>query len=99
MYMKTFLIILKYCLSKKYPDVVVDFYISRRSKFVDMSLLVLLQKIDLSGEIISFIESQWKEQNNTKFFIVQPYLINSVKWKFDIIFEKNFSSDKDGNKI
>ena len=69
MYMKTFLIILKYCLSKKYPDVVVDFYISRRSKFVDMSLLVLLQKIDLSGEIISFIESQWKEQNNTNFLL------------------------------
>ena len=78
----------------------VDFYLSRRSKLVHMGLGVPLQKFDLSDEIISFIESQWKEQNNTKFSFVQLYLINSVKWKFDyIIFEKNISSNKDGNKI
>ena len=56
MYMKAFLIILKGRFSKKYPGVVVDFYLLRESKFVRKGLDVPLQKIDLSSEMISFIE-------------------------------------------
>ena len=42
--MKAFLVILKSHFSKKYPDVVVDFYLSKRSKFVHMGLDVPSQK-------------------------------------------------------
>ena len=56
MYMKAFLIILKGRFSKKYPSVVVDFYLLRESNFVRKGLDVPLQKINLSSEMISFIE-------------------------------------------
>ena len=49
---------LKNCLSEKYPDVVADFYISRRSKFIHLGLDIPLSKTNLSGEITFFIESQ-----------------------------------------
>ena len=48
-----------------------------------MGLEIPLQKIDMHYEIVSFIELSWKEQNYANFSFVEPYLINSVKWKFD----------------
>lgn len=56
-----------------------------------MGLDVTFQKIDMHYEIFSFIELQWNEQNDTKCSFVEPYLITSVKWKYDyVIFHKNF---------
>ena len=92
MFMKTFLIILKNCLKKDYPDVKVEFYVSRRSKFVHMGLDIPINKIARSDELVKDIEKIWLEKSqDNKFKYVNPYLINSTKWKFDyIIFEKNF---------
>ena len=38
MFMKTFLIMLQNSLKKDHPDVVVEMYVSRRSKFVHMGI-------------------------------------------------------------
>ena len=56
MYMKAFLIIWKDCLSKEYPAIIVDFYLSRRNKFVLMGLDFPLEKIELNSKMIFFIE-------------------------------------------
>ena len=62
MYMKTFLIILKNRLSEKYPDVSIDFYVSRRSKFVHMGLDMAFYTYTKCFEMIAFIESLWKKK-------------------------------------
>ena len=57
-----------------------------------MGLDIPINKIARGEEFINDIEKIWlgKKQDN-KFKPVNPYLINSTKWKFDyIIFEKNF---------
>ena len=38
MYMKAFLVALKQCVKKDYPDIEFEFYLSRRSKFAHMGL-------------------------------------------------------------
>ena len=85
MFMKTFLIILKNCLKKDYPDVEAELYLSRRSKFVHMGLDVPINK-----EFVRDTENLWlQKKQDDKFKYVNPYLINSTKWKYDyIIFEK-----------
>ena len=52
MYMRTFLIMLKNVLKKDYPDIEIEFYLSRRSKFVHMGLDVQLNKIADSEKFI-----------------------------------------------
>ena len=90
--MKTFIIMLKNCLKKDYPEVCVEMYVSRRSKFVHMGLDVPLNKINHHEKFIVDIENFWKQKKtDDKFRFVEPYLINCTKFKFDcIIFEKNY---------
>ena len=66
MLMKTFLIILKNCLKKDYPDLEVKFYLSWRSKFVHMGLDVPINKTTNSEEVLKDIEELWfqKKQDN-----------------------------------
>ena len=92
MFMKTFLIILKNCLKKDYPNVEAEFYLSRRSKFVHMGLDMPINKITHYEEFIRNIENLWlQKKQDDKFKYVNPYLINLTKWKYDyIIFEKKF---------
>ena len=96
MYMRTFLIMFRNILKKDYPDIEIEFYLSRRSKFVHMRLQVQLNKIADSEKFIKKIEDFWLNKNqDDKFHFVNPYLIASTKWKFDyIIFEKNFHLSK-----
>ena len=56
MLMKTFLIILKNCLKRDYPDVNAEFYVSRRSKFVHMGLDIPINKIAHGEKFIKDIE-------------------------------------------
>ena len=84
MCMRTFLIMLKNVLKKDYPDIKIEFYISRRSKCVHMGLDVHLNKIECCEQLIEDIEKFClvKKQDD-KFKFVNPYLIASTKWKFD----------------
>ena len=92
MFMKTFLIMLQNSLKKDHPDVVVELYVSRRSKFAHMGIDVPLNKISNHEKFIEHIENFWNQKKtDNKFRFVNPYLINCTKFKFDyIIFEKNY---------
>ena len=92
MYIKTFLVMLQNRLKKDRPDLIIEFYLSRRSKFVHMGLDIQLNKIARSEDILRDIENFWlQKKTDDKFKYVSPYLINSTNWKFDyIIFEKNY---------
>ena len=90
--MKTFLIMLHNSLKKDHPEINVEMYVSRRSKFVHMGLDMALNKIANHEKFISGIEDFWnKKKSDDKFKFVNPYLINCTKWKLDfIIFEKKY---------
>ena len=92
MFMKTFLITLQNSLKKDHPDMVVELYVSRRSKFAHMEIDVPLNKILNHKKFIEHIENFWNQKKtDNKFRFVNPYLINCTKFKFDyIIFEKNY---------
>ena len=53
MYMKTFLIILKQCLKKDHPELDVEMYLSRRSKFVHMGIDMPMNKIQNHEQFIN----------------------------------------------
>ena len=57
--MKTFLIMLSNVLKKDYPNVEVEFCLSRPSKFAHMGLDVPLTKIQNYEQFIKDIEKYW----------------------------------------
>ena len=88
--MRTFLIALDKALKKDHADLEFEFYLSRRSKFVQMGLDVPLISIKNYQEIIKFIENYWNDKKtDDKFEFTSPRLISATKFKFDyIIFQK-----------
>ena len=86
MYAKTFLIMLNNVLKKDYPNLEVEFYLSRRSKFVHMGLDMFLRKIQNYEQLINDIDKLWNnKKQDDKFIFCEPYLIHSTKWKFDYV--------------
>ena len=90
--MKSFLIVLSNVLKKDHPDAKLEFYVSRRSKFVHMGSNVSLNKIKDYERILREIEELWKcKKTDDKFQYCKPYLTASTKWKFDyVIFKKKY---------
>ena len=91
MYMKAFLVALKQCVKKDYPDIEFEFYLSRRSKFAHMGLDLPLISVKDHQKLIKFIQ-EYSEQNkeDSMFSFCTPRLISATKYKFDyIIFEKS----------
>ena len=62
MYRKTFLIMLKGRLKKDHPEITVEIYISRRSKFVHMGLDLSINKIPNHEQFINLIEKYWEQK-------------------------------------
>ena len=62
--MKSFLIVLVNVLKKDHPGVKLEFYVSRRSKFVHMGSDVSLNKIKNYEKILREIEELWKVKKN-----------------------------------
>ena len=84
--MRTFLIALDKALKKDHADLEFEFYLSRRSKFVQMGLDVPLISIKKYQEIIKFIENYWNDKKtDDKFEFTSPRLISATKFKFDYI--------------
>ena len=90
--MKTSVIMLKNSLKKDHPEVCVEMYVLRRSKFVHMGPDVPLSKIHNSELFVRDIENFWnKKKTDDKFKFVEPYLTNCTRCKYDyIILKKNF---------
>ena len=65
MHMKTSLIMLQNSLKKDHPKIVVEMYLSRRSKFVHMGLDTALLKLPNYENFISGIELFWNQQKPT----------------------------------
>ena len=57
--MKTFLVCLSNVLKKDYPDIKLEFYVSRRSKVVHMGSDVPLNNIRSYEKILREIEGLW----------------------------------------
>ena len=95
MEIKTFIIKLEAFLKEKYPFIDESFYCSRRKKIVHLGLKKALQDyldyMKFIEDIRLFFLTVYR---NNKFEFVNPYLNNTVKWKFDyVIFRKrNFDS-------
>ena len=88
--MKAFLVALKQCVKKNYPDIEFEFYLSRRSKFAHMGLDKPLISINEHQKLIKIIQEYWEENKEDHMFaFCTPRLISATKFKFDyIIFEK-----------
>ena len=65
MYMKTFLIMLQNNLKKDHPEIVVEMYVSRRSKFVHVGLDTALNKLPNYENFISGIKLFWNQKKPT----------------------------------
>ena len=93
---KTFIIKLEAFLKEKYPFTDALFYCSRRKKIAHLGLKKALQDYRDYMKFIKDIRIFFflTVYRNNKFEFVNPYLNNSVKWKFDyVIFRKrNFDS-------
>ena len=93
---KTFIIKLEAFLKEKYPFIDASFYCSRRKKIAHLGLKKALQDYRDYMKFIKNIRIFFflTVYRNNKFEFVNPYLNNSVKWKFDyVIFRKrNFDS-------
>ena len=87
---RLFLFLLERNMRIKYPDLYVQFYISRRSKNIHMGLNCALLSIVNNQLLISDSYKHWLSRNwNFDVKFVDPILIHTTKWKFDyIIFKK-----------
>ena len=89
MNVKNFLLVLKSTLIEKYPNFKVDFYVSRRNRYVHMELDQPLHSVSYYEKLISDTESIWiARKHNDSFVFFKPELIHSVKWKYDYVFIK-----------
>ena len=92
MYMKAFLVALKQCVKKDYPDIEFEFYLSRRSKFAHMGLDLPLISVKDHQKLIKFIQEYWeqnKEDNMFSFSRRDLYLPLNIN--LTILYLKNHS--------
>ena len=86
MNMKTFLYALKNFLAHKYPHIEFEFFLSRRTKNLHMTLNYSLLELCDRKQIIFDIEELWlRTRQDMNFKFVLPQLIHTFKWKFDYI--------------
>ena len=80
MYMKTFLICLSNVLKKDHPDIKLEFYVSRRSKFVHMGLDVPLNNIRNYEKILREIEGLWNiKKTDDKFYYCELNCVDKME--------------------
>ena len=92
--MKKRLQLLKRYLSKKFPEVDVDYYLSHRSNFVHMGWDIPLFSVKTYPDFIDEINKFLSKVLGTRFELVYPQLIVTVEWKFDYIICKNVRKEK-----
>ena len=95
MKMQSFLILLNGELKKDFLELDFGFYVSRRNRYVHMGSDVALHRIPNYQKIIDKIKLLWyQKKEDDKFTFCEPYLIASMKWKYDyIIFSKNYYNE------
>ena len=86
--------LLKSYVLKKFPEVGVGFYLSRRSKFVHMGLDITLYSIKNYPDFIDEINKFVAKDLGSCFELVFPQLVLTVEWKFDYIVCRNLRKEK-----
>ena len=86
--------LLKNHLLKKFPEVNVGFYLSRRTNFVHMGLDVSLYSIDNYPDFIDEFNNFLSKDLRSHFELVYPQLVLTVKWKFDYIICRKVKKEK-----
>ena len=92
MYMKAFLVALKQCVKKDYPEIEFEFYLSRRSKFAHMGFDLPLVSVKDHQKLIKFIQEYWEQNKEDNMFsfsrrdLYLPLNINLI-----ILYLKNHS--------
>ena len=77
----------------KYPQVKFFFYVSRRNIYVHTGLVKVILSLSCCEQSVTDIAQIWEEKSQDDHFrFLKPYLINTIKGKFDyIMFEKRIS--------
>ena len=75
-------------INKKFPELRVGFYFSRRSDFGHMGIDQPLFRFANYSSVIADINFFFKENLDNKFLVNYPYLIPTVKWKYNYIVAK-----------
>ena len=89
MHIRTYIRRLKKVLQQRFNKLNISLFVSRRSKYVDVRLNILLLSTRVSSELIAVIRSFERENRDSKYYFTFPRLIHTTKWKYDyIIFEK-----------
>ena len=84
--------------NKKHPELKVTFYVSSRNDFVHMSIDQLLFGFTNYSSVIAEINSFLKENLDNKFLVNYPYLIRTVKWKYDYIVAKERKASRNESR-
>ena len=66
---KSFLLALKATLNEKYPNLKVDFYVSRRNRYVHIGLDQPIYSISYHEKLINDIESIWTARKRNDSFV------------------------------
>ena len=94
--LRKLVLLLKSHLSEKSPDVNVGFYLSRRSNFVHMGLDVPLYSIKIYLDFIEEINKFLAKDLGSRFELVYPQLVLTIKWKYDYIILRKTKKNKNG---
>ena len=91
--------LLKAYLAKKFPEVAcAGFYLSRRSNYVHMGLDIPLYSIKNYPDFIEEINKFLAKDLDSRFQLVYPQLVLTVKWKFDYIILRKLKKNKNNGK-
>ena len=91
--------LLKAYLAKKFPEAAcAGSYLSRRSNYVHMVLDIPLYSIKNYPDFIEEINKFLAKDLDSRFQLVYPQLVLTVKWKFDYIILRKLKKNKNNGK-
>ena len=91
--------LLKAHLAKNFPEVVgVGFYLNHRSKYVHMGLDIPLYSIKNYPDFIEEINKFLAKDFDSRFELVYPQLMLTVKWKFYYLILRKLKKNKNNGK-
>ena len=85
MHIKRYAVLLEEHLERKFPEIKIDLYVSRRTKLVHMALDIPLFLFSRHNSIVSEIHEFMKEELDDKWKPMFPTLVSTIRWKYDYI--------------
>ena len=83
MHIKRYTILLEEHLKRKFPEIKIDLYVSRRTKLVHMALDIPLFSFSRHNSIVSEIHEFMKEELDDKWKPMFLMLVSTIRWKCD----------------